>query len=86
MHRPLGRLEQVADVVQAEAGPERAEVARADLERRLRVPIPAAVREREPQALVDDFLERLAGTPDLGLEPAGDVLVERQGRSHILML
>lgn len=86
MRRPLGDLEHFADVVEAEAGPECPEVAWADREGGGRVPIPAATRESEPQALVDDLLERLARAPDLGLEPVGHVLVEGQGGAHILML
>ena len=86
MQRPLGGFEQVADVVEAQAGPERPEVARPDLEGRLRAANPMAIREREPQVLVDDFPEGLAGTPDLGLEPGRDVVIETQCRSHFLML
>ena len=86
MQRPLDGLEQIADVVEAQAGSERAEVARPNLEWRLCAALTAASRQSEPQALVDDLLERLAGAPDLGFQADRDVVVEGQSRSHIMML
>ena len=86
MGRPLDRLEQIADVVEAQARAERAHIARVDPEGRLHVPILPLLRKSESQALVDNFLERLARAPNLRLEPGRHVLVEAQGSSHILML
>ena len=86
MGRPLDRLQQIADVVEAQARTERAQVPRGDPEGRLHAPILPLLRKSESQALVDNFLERLARAPNLRLEPGRHVLVEAQGGAHILML
>jgi hypothetical protein len=61
VRRPLDCLEQIADVVEAQARAERADVPRLDPEGRLDAQVPPLLRKAEPQALVDDFLEGLAG-------------------------
>ncbi len=43
-------------------------------------------RQAPAQRLVHNLLDWLSSTPCLGLELLGNILVERQGCSHIMML
>ncbi len=86
MKRALGRLEQIADVVEAEARSEGPKVPCADNERRLLGPASGAARQRDAQALVDHGPERFPGATDFGLQALRHVLIDGQCRPHIVML
>ena len=75
-------LEQAANVVQAQAWPERAQIARLDAERPVR---PGLFARQQPPAqdFVDRFLERSSRAAHLRLQLRGDVLIERNGRSNV---
>src|SRR2546426_12500398 len=81
----LGLLEQLADVVQAEARSQFPEIADLDTERLSR-PSRTARVHADPQELVDDLLERPSGPPHLRLELGRNVFVEADGGAHVLML
>lgn len=85
MQRALELIEQFTDVVEVEPGPDGPEVTGANLEGR------ASVRGRRAgqastEYLVDDLLERLAGPARPRFQLRRHVVIERQGRAHILML
>lgn len=86
MERTFGGLEQITDVVEVQAGPERPEIARPELERRLRAAVPTPARKAHPQALVDHLFEGLPGAPHLGFQSRCDIVVETESRTHIAML
>lgn len=86
MERPFGDLEQIADVVEAEAGSKRPEVSSANLEWWLRGLARTAAYESQPQSLVDHRPERLSRAPHFGFQTGCHVFIQGQGRSHILML
>ncbi len=85
MRRAFRCFEEMADVVQAEAGPRGSNVPGVDLETGL-LALPVATAQRKPEAGVHDLLEGTPGAPRLRLEAAGDVVVEGQRRAHIKML
>lgn len=84
MGRPLDALEQVCDVVQIEACPNAAKVARVDRER------PgtrrASVQEAPSDRIVHDVAERPARSPRLRPQLRRHVLIKRQRRPHTKML
>jgi len=86
VQRPFHRVEQVSDVVEPDPRPKRAQVSGLNHERRLGIPPPGSGRESPSKGVVHDGAERFTGTAGLRLEPTGDVFVEGQGRSHIVML
>ena len=81
----LDLLDEIRDAVEGKAGPQLPEVPglhpEGSLERTM-----SRGRDAATQRRVYGLLEGLAGASRLGLEPGSDVLVERQGRSHIMML
>lgn len=85
MPRPLDLLEKLGDVVEVQAGPELPEVSCDDPER-LRRARGAPGCEAGPDRLVHDGAEGPPSPVDLRLEPLGQVVVESQRRSHVLML
>ena len=85
MLRAFDFLEQAADVIQAETRSEGAEVARVHFKwclpgRSLLADEPA------PQRVVHDVPERAPGPPRQLFQFCCHVVIERQGRSHIMML
>src|SRR4030095_2373952 len=74
-------IEELGGVVQAQAGSECPEGARLDPEGRGACPL-SACRESDPQALIQDGLERLARATRFGPELGGDIFVEGDGGSH----
>ena len=85
MKRPLDLFEQRADVVQAQTGPERPEVARLHHEWGSVAGLKSG-GEAATQGVVDDVAKRPAGSARLRFELRGHVIVESQGCAHILML
>ena len=85
MERAFDSFEQVADVVDGDSRPQAAEIARIHPECRAR-PGGFLGRQSSAQGVIHDLLERQALSPRFGLQPRGDVFVEGQGRSHIMML
>ena len=85
MEGPLELLDQAGDVVEVQTGTERTKIARADDERR---PLACSGHGREPppQSVIDDVTERAACLSRAQPQFRGDVLIERQGRAHIMML
>ena len=85
MERALEALENLTDVVQAEARSQVAQVARRHPERlgRLRN---APARKAATNGVVHDVSKRPAGHSRLRAEFCRDVLIEGQGRTHIMML
>ena len=85
MKRALDLLDEPGDIIQAQPWPEIAEVARSYSE----VPRPggrAPANEPPSQRLVDDLAEGPAGAARFRLEPGGDIVVQGERRSHVLML
>ena len=85
MVRTLDLFEQVSDVVQVETGRKRPEISRVDdeaLPRRGR----ARLLQPAPKRVIDDLAKRPSGLPGLGFQLGGDVVVQSEGRAHILML
>ena len=81
----LDPFEQVADVVEGEAGPEAAETACLDPERS--APLGGTSRHQAvPQRFVDDVAKGAPRAPGYGLQPRRDILIKGQRRPHILML
>lgn len=85
MERSFDPIEEIRDVVEVEPGAEPPEVACPNAERLAASPSGATVK-RETQELVHRFLERLPAPADLRLQLGRDIFVQRQGRSHIMML
>lgn len=85
MERSFDLLEQLGDVVEAEAGSQRPEVPRLHREGRTR---PARRRPGEPPAerVVDDLAEGEPRLPGQRLQLRGDVIVERDRGPHVMML
>ena len=85
MRRPLDLFEQVADVVEGEARPKGSKVPGVHDKRR---PICSRRRGDQPptQRFVHHIPKRAARAPSLRPELRRHVVVERQGRSHIMML
>jgi len=85
MIRTVQVLQQSANAIQRHARFQSAKIVRFDLK-------PLDPGSRAPQSetgtqhLVNQGLERLPGAPRFGLQAHRNVLVERQGRSHIMML
>ena len=85
MARALDPLEQLADIVQTESRPERAQVASLHGE-----PL-ARGRGRwagkpPAQSVIDDLAKGSARSPGQGLQLGRDVIIECQCCAHILML
>src|SRR3954469_3144370 len=85
MAHAFDALEKIRSAIDGEARPQFAEIPGHDLEGRRRLGGLAA-GEAAPEDVVDDFSERPPRTARFRLELACDVVVERKGRSHILML
>lgn len=83
MKRPFHLFDELSDIIQGKPGPEISQVARRDCEG-----FPpgrdAAARQSGAQRLVDDFLEGPADAARFGLELGGHVVIEGEGRSHLL--
>jgi hypothetical protein len=85
MQRALHVLDELRDVVEGEPRAEVPKIADGDLED----PLPgggALVREAASQRLVHDLAERPVLPARFCFELGGDVVVEREGRPHALML
>ena len=85
MQRTLYLLEQAGDAVHRQTGVEPAQVADPDTERRCRGRR-ALRREPTPEGFVDGHLEGTPGTTRLSPKLGRDVVIEGQGRTHIMML
>ena len=85
MPRPFDLFKKLADVIEVEAGPHRAEVTCLDDKRR---PVHArrCRHQSAPERLVHHIPKRPTRAPRLGLQLGRHVVVERQGRAHIMML
>jgi hypothetical protein len=85
MKQTLRLFDELGYSVQAEPRPEIAEVAGRDLEG---WPLSGDAPARQPgaQRLVDNFLEGPAGAARFRLQLGGHVVIESEGRSHVLML
>ena len=81
----LDPFEQFADVVEGEARPEAAETACLDAERSALCG-GTSRHQTMPQRLVDDVAKGAPRSAGHGLQPRRDILIERQGGAHILML
>ena len=85
MKRAFNLLDELGDIVQGKPRPEVAEIAGRDLEGS-RLGGDASARQSAAQRLVDDLLERPAGAARFRLELGRHVVVEGEGRPHVLML
>ena len=85
MQRAFNLIEQLPDVVHVEPGPPPAEVTGLDPER-LAHPWVRRTRQTTAKRLVDHVPERATGPARERFELRGDVVVEGQGRPHIMML
>jgi hypothetical protein len=85
MKRALGLFDELGHVVQAEPRPNLAQIAGLKLEG---WPLSGDAPARQPgaQRLVDNFLEGPAGAARFRLQLGGHVVIESEGRSHVLML
>lgn len=84
MIRPFNCFEKVGNAVVAEPGRE-AHLAGRHYKSLSGLRI-AAGGQAPAQQSVHGALERVAGAPDLLLDEAGNVVVNRESRSHIMML
>lgn len=81
---PFDLFEELADVVEGQAGPQRTEIPGLHDIRR---PIDARGDHQPPsEGLVHDLPKRATRASRLGPELGRYVVVERQGRAHIMML
>lgn len=85
MQRTLCLLDQIGDVIEAEARPQPAHIAGLDLERYPRRRRDRA-REAAPKRVVDDGAERATGTAHKGGELRGHIVIKGDGGPHALML
>ena len=85
MERPFDLLQQVADVVEGQAGTELAEIARDDV-KRLTHAGRRARYEASTQGLVHNRAKRTSRSTGFGHELRRDVLIECQRSPHALML
>lgn len=77
-------LQQIGDAVGVETGTAAAETSESNAEgRSFRGP---ARHEPPAQGLVDDIPKGAAGPPTLSLQLRRHVIVQRQGRAHIMMI
>ena len=83
MCRAFQNVEQFPNIVVAEAVGQ-TELARSDAEGLSRRAL--CGHQSETKEVVDHFFERSAGSPAFLVEKAGDVVIERQSGSHIMML
>ncbi len=85
MPRPFDLFEELADVVEGEAGTQRTEISGPHDKRR---PIDARRRGQQPpsEGLVHHLPERPPRAPRLGPELGRHIVVKREGCSHIMML
>lgn len=80
----LNDVEQLADVIERQSGPEAAKCPRFD-PKWLCAGRLARLRQAASQQFIHDDFERPPAAPRLGLYPSRNVLVEGQGRAHIMM-
>ena len=85
MIRAFQLLEQGPDAIERNARLQLAKVVGFDL-KALEPWHRAALREARAQQIVDERLERLSRAPRFGLQARGDVIIQGQCGSHILML
>jgi hypothetical protein len=82
---PVDFFENLGDAIKAKSNPHRPKVPGVDLKARSRR-FPAPDLHSGTQGVVDRFLEGPSGAPRFGGQPGGNVLIERQSCSHIVML
>lgn len=85
MQRAFNLVEQLRDVVHVQPRPSLAEVTGLDSEGSMR-PWVRRTGQTTTKGLVDHVAERATGSAGEGFELRRDILVERQRRSHTLML
>ena len=85
MKRAFGLFDELGYIVQAEPWPQIAEIAGRNLKGLLRGG-DTPTRQPAAQRLVDDLLEGPACAARFRPEVGGNVVVESEGRSHVLML
>ena len=85
MKRALDLLDEPGDIVQGKPWPEIPEIADHYLEG---LPLGGGTSAGQPaaQRLIDDLAKRPAGAARLRLEIGGDIVVQGECRSHVLML
>lgn len=84
MQRPFDLVEQIGDAVGVEARSPPSETTRAHAERR--TPEGPNRHQSAAESVVDHVPKGTAGPPAFRLQLCGHIVVEGQGRSHILML
>ena len=84
MQRPFGELNELLDIVVAQAGAQ-AHGERLHLERGQFL-LPDTRSEPHPKGLVNNLFEGLTGTANLGTQFGYHIIVEGQCCSHIMML
>ena len=85
MERPFYLFQELADVVQAQPRPQRAEIAR--LHHKAWGSLAGAPGvQPQAQVVVHGLLERLSRPLDFRLQLGGDIVINRQSGSHTLML
>ncbi len=85
MDRAFKLLQKIANVVQTEPGTKRTQVSCFDAKRPMG-PLSFFREERQAEILIHDFLERPTATSSFRLELGGNVIVQSESRSHVLMM
>jgi hypothetical protein len=85
MERTFQLVEQIRNVIEIESWPAAPELTRPDYERLARLR-PRWLGEPPTKSLVDDIAERAAGSPSHRFQLRRDIVIQRQCRSHIMMI
>jgi hypothetical protein len=85
VERAFNLVEQFRDVVQVPTGQPATKRSRVD-RKSISRPLLEGRGESTTKRLVDDITKRAPGSADDGLQLCRDVVIERQGRPHIMML
>ena len=85
MQRALHLLDQISDVVQVESGPSASEFTSLD-DKSLARWRPRCMCQPSTKCVIDHIAKGASSPPGHRLQLGGHILIERQGRSHIMML
>jgi hypothetical protein len=85
MQRALHLLDQIRDVVEVESGPSASEFTSLDDKSLARLR-PQCICQTSTKCVIDHIAEGASSPPGHRLQLGGHIIIERQGRSHIMML
>jgi hypothetical protein len=85
MQRALHLLDQISDVVQVESGPSAAELTSVDDKSLARLR-PRCIGQASTKCVIDHLAKGASSPTGHRLQLGGHIIIEGQGRSHIMML